>query len=91
MAFGVVAMALLGLGDGFGLAEDAVDGGEGLAVAEGVEGFDAAVSGEKSAGFFDQAGLEHGCGAVIETVVEELARGIQADTEEVKAGEWIAS
>ena len=91
MAFGVVAMALLGLGDGFGLAEDAVDGGEGLSVAEGVEGFDAAVLGEEGAGFFDQAGLEHDFGAMIEAVVEELARRVEADTEEVKAGEWIAA
>ena len=73
LAFGVVAMALLRGGDGFGLGEGAVDCGEGLAVAERVQGFDAAVLGEEGAGFFDEAGREHGCCALVDAVVELLA------------------
>jgi len=73
LAFGIVAMALLGGGDGFGFGEGAVDCGECLAVAEGIEGFDAAVLVEEGAGFFDEAGGEHGGGAVVDAVVEGLA------------------
>ena len=83
-------MALLGGGDGFGLGKGSVDCGEGLAVAEGVEGFDAAVLGEEGAGFFDEARLEHGCGAVVDSIVELLAVRVEADSEEAEAGQGIA-
>ena len=86
LAFGVVAMALLRGGDGFGFGEGAVECGEGLAVAEGVEGFDATVLGEEGAGFFDEAGGEHGRCAVVNAVVELVAGWVEADSEEAEAG-----
>ena len=75
LALGVIAMALLGGGDGFGLRHGAVEDGLGLAVADGIEGFDGAESGYEGTGFFDEAGGEHGCCAFVETSVEDGAGG----------------
>ena len=90
LAFGVVAMALLSGGDGFGFGHGSVDCGDGLAVAEGVQGFHAAVLSQEGAGFLDEARLEHGCGAVVDAVVELLTGWVEADSEEAEAGEGIA-
>ena len=56
LALGVVAVALLGGATASSRWSLAAQDGEGLPVAEGVEGFDGAVAGEEGAGFIDEAG-----------------------------------
>ena len=91
LTLGVVAMALLGGGDGLGKGELAAEVGGGLAVAERIERGNGAVAGEEAAGFFDEACGEHGFGALVEALVELGAGGIEADAEETEAGEGIAA
>src|ERR1700728_3157863 len=86
LALGVVAMALLGGVDGCFEIHGSVEDGEGLTVAQGFEGSDWAVLLEQAAGFFYEAGLEHGFGALIEMVVQGLARWVESDAEEAEAG-----
>ena len=70
LAFGVVAMALLGFGDG-DLFTDALEENRlRLTIAERVQNLDGPVAGEESACFLDETGGEHGGAAVVQTVVE---------------------
>ena len=91
LALGVVAMALLGFGDGVFSLTPLEENGLRLTVAERVEGLDGSVAGEERAGFFDETGGEHLGAALIEAVVESGARRVEADAEEAEAGERIAS
>ncbi len=92
LAFGVVAMALLGGGDGFFAGEFGGENLAGLAVAKGVENGDGrAVAGDDGAGLLYEAVCEHGGGACVDTVVERGSRRVESDAQDAVAGEGIAS
>ena len=60
-----------------------------MPVAERVEGFDRAVAREEGAGFFDEAGGEHGGAARVEAGIELGTRRVEADAQKTKAGERV--
>ena len=60
LAFGVVAMALLGFRDGDFFTDALEENGLRLTIAERVQHLDGPVTGEESACFIDEAGGEHG-------------------------------
>jgi hypothetical protein len=92
LALGVVAVALGGGGESFGLGHRAAEDGAGLAIAEGVEGAGGvAVTGKKTAGFVEEAAGEHLSGASVEAFVESGTGRIEADAEDAVAGEGIAA
>lgn len=91
LTLGVVSMPLLSGFHCVGQTRFTSCYSEGLAVAEGVEGFDGAVACEEAAGFFDEARGEHGGTALVEAFVESDAGRIEADAEEAEAGERIVS
>lgn len=92
LALGVVAMALLGLGDGFVAGEFIAQDGDGLGVAEGLQGTAVvAVAFDELRGFFDQAVLKHGGGAEVDAFVELRAGRREADAEDAVAGERVAA
>jgi len=90
LAFGIVAMALLGGSYRFFNRQRVPEHLEGLPVAEGVEGFDGAVAIKEGAGFVDEAGGEHLGGAAVEAIIEGLAGRVEADAEKAEAGEGVA-
>ena len=88
LAFGVVAVALLGLGDGGFEGELVAQDGGGFGVAEGGEGAAVrAVAGDEGAGFFDEAYVEHHGGALVDALVEEGSRRSEAEAEDAVSGE----
>src|SRR5216683_304977 len=92
LALGVVAMALLGLGDGLLKGEFVAQDGGSFGGAEGGEGAAVrAVAGYESRGFFDEAAVEHGGGALVNALVEEGTGWVEAEAEDVVAGEFVAS
>ncbi len=90
LTLGVVAMALLRLGDGRFFTEAFEENRHCLAIAEGVEGLNGTVAGEKGAGFGDQARVEHFGTAAIEAVIERSSRRVQANAQQAKSGERVA-
>ena len=91
LAFGVVAMALLGGGDSFVEGELLVYDSERLAVAEGVESFDWAEAVEERAGFLNEAVVEHLGGTEVDALVQGGAGRVEADAEEAVTGERVAA
>ena len=92
LALGVVAMALLRLGDGLFAGELAAQDGRGLGVAErGERAAVAAVALDEAFGLFDQAAVEHRRGALVDAFVEQRARRIEAEAQDAVAGEGIAA
>jgi hypothetical protein len=92
LAFGVVAMALLGLGYGLFASEFVFEDGGGLGVAEGGEWAAVfAVAGDESFGLFDEAAIEHGGGTLVDALVKVGARWIEAKAEDAVAGESVAA
>ena len=92
LAFGVVAMALLGLRDGLVAGEFAAQHGDGFGVAErGERAALVAVAFDESLGLFDEAAIEHGGGALVDALVEACARWVEAEAQDAVAGEGIAA
>jgi len=95
LAFGIVAMALLGGCDGLVACEFAAQEGGGLGVAErGERAAIRAVLSEELGGLFDEASalrgrIEHLGGAAVDASVELGARRIETEAEDAEAGERI--
>jgi hypothetical protein len=92
LAFGVVAMALLGMGDGLLACELAAEDGGCFGVAQGGEGAaGGAVTSDEAFGLFDEAAAEHAGGAVVDALVEAGAGRVEAEVEDAVAGEGVAT
>ena len=92
LALGVVAVALLGLGDGLLAGEFVFEDGGGFGVAERGEGAAVfAVAGDEAFGLFDEAAVEHGGGALVDAFVETCAWRVEAEAQDAIAGEGVAA
>ena len=92
LALGVVAMALLGLRDGFVAGDFVAQDGDGLGVAErGERAAVAAVAFDEALGLFDQAAVEHRGGALVDALVEAGAGRVEAEAQDAVAGEGVAA
>ena len=92
LALGVVAMALLGLGDGLLAGEFVLQDCGGFRVAERGEGAAVgAVAGDEALGLFDEAAVEHGGGALVDAFVEARAWWVEAEAQDAVAGEGVAA
>ena len=92
LAFGVVAMALLGLGNGLFASDFISQDGGCFGVTERGEGpAVCAIAGDEAFGFFDEAAVEHGSGALVDAFVELGAGWIKAETQDAIAGESVAA
>ena len=90
LAFGVVAVALLGLSDSLFAGDFIVQDGGCFGVAErreGAAGF--AITGYEALGLFDETAVEHGGGALVDALVEKRARWIEAEAKNSIAGERV--
>ena len=73
------------------MSSSAQDGGC-FGVSERGEGAAAfAVAGEEAFGLFDEAAIEHGCGALVDAFVETGAGWIEAEAQNAIAGEGVAA
>ena len=97
LAFGVVAVALLGVGYGLLAGELVAQDGGGFGVAERGEGAAVgAVTGEEALGLFDEAAVgplagKHGGGALVDALVEAGAGRGEAEAQDAVAGEGVAA
>ena len=92
LAFGVVAMALLGLGDGGFAGQLVAQDGHGFGVTQrGERSAVVAVAFDEAGSFFDESAVEHLCGTLVDTLVEAGAGRIEAEAEDAVAGEGIAA
>lgn len=91
LALGVVAVPLLGGGDGLVAGELVFEEVSGLAVAERVQRTHAAIVPEERLRFFDEALVEHRGGAAVDTFVEGLAVGVETEAEDAEPGEGVAA
>jgi hypothetical protein len=92
LAFGVVAMALLGLGDGLVAGDLAAQDGDGLGVAErGERATVDAIAFDELRGLFHQAAIEHLGGAVVDAGIELGAGRVETEAEDAEAGERVAA
>src|ERR1700734_200364 len=83
LAFGVVAMALLGLGYGLLAGEFVLENCRGFGVAERGEGTAVgSVAGDEAFGLFDQAAVEHRRSALIDALVKTRAGRVEAETQD---------
>src|ERR1700722_17496548 len=88
LAFGIVAMALLGLSHGLLAGDFILQNGESFGVAEGGERTAVwAVASDEAFGLFDEAAVEHGCGALVDAFVEPGAWRVEAQAKNAVAGE----
>src|ERR1039457_5506340 len=92
LALGVVAVSLLGSGDGLGERALAAQMAGGLAVAERAHGEDlGAVDGKQSPGLLDQSLLEHAGASRIDAIVKGGARGAEAEAQDAVALEGVTA
>lgn len=95
LAFSVVAMALLGSGDGLVACHLPAQQGDCLGVAErGERAAFLAIAGDDLGGLFDEAAslvwrVEHMGGAAVDACVEFGARGVEAEAEDTESSERI--
>jgi hypothetical protein len=89
LAFGIVAMALLGSLDCSLNAQCARQHGHCLPVAEGVQSLHRPVAGKQGARLLDQACRKHGGATAVEAVIERLPRRIESDAQQREAGQRI--
>src|ERR1700677_4500398 len=84
-------MALLSLGYRLFAGEFVLQDGGGFCVAERGEGTAVgAVAGDQAFGFFDEASVEHGGGALIDALVEARAGRVEPEAQNAVAGEGVA-
>jgi hypothetical protein len=92
LAFGVVAVSLLGAGDGLGLGEFVAEDGGGFDVAEGCKGAaGGAETLDELTGLFEQAAGEHAGGAGVDAPVEQVAGWREREAQDAIAGEGVAA
>ena len=92
LAFGVVAMALLGLGHGLFAGELVLEHGGCFGVTERGEGTAVfAVAGDESFRLLDEAAVEHGGGALVDALVEAGAGWVETEAQDAVAGEGVAA
>src|ERR1700722_17615798 len=92
LALGVVAMALLGLGNSLFAGKFVFEDGGGFGVSQRGEGPAVfAIAGDKAFGFFDEATVEHSDGALVDTLVEILAWWIETEAEDAVADQGVAA
>lgn len=92
LALCIVAMALLCLGYGLLAGDPVLEDGHGFCVAERGEGAAVwAVTGDEALGLFDEASIEHGGSALVDSFVQAVAWWIEAETQDAVAGERVAA
>ena len=92
LAFGVVAMALLGLGDGLLPCQVVLQDRFGFGVAERCEGPTVrTVARDESLCFFDESAVEHGGGPLVDAFVEAGTRRVEAEAEDAVASEGVTT
>jgi len=92
LALGVVAVTLLGLGDGLLAGELVLQHGSGFGIAErGERAAVCAVSGDETFGLFDESAVEHGGGALVNALVETCAWRVETQAQDAVADESVAA
>lgn len=92
LAFGIIAVALLGLGHGLFPSEFVLQDSNGFGVAERREWATvSAVAGNQAFSLFNQAAVKHRCSALVDAFVEMFAWRIEAETQDAIAGEGVAA
>src|SRR5579884_683015 len=91
LALSVVAMALLGQGNGVSFTNFSAQKRFGLFVSQRIEWPCIAVFFQQHSGLFDQAVPEHRRGAFIDAVVQAFAVRLQTDAQDTEASQWVAA
>ena len=92
LAFGVVAVALLSLGYSLFAGEFVFEDCDGFGVAERGEGATVcAIANDEAVGLFDEAAVKHGRGALVDALVEAIARRVEPEAQDTVARQSIAT
>lgn len=92
LAFGVVAVALLGLGHGLFASELAAKNGCCLSITQGGKWAAVwAVALDEALGLFDEASVKHGGSTLVDALVEQRSRRVEAESQDAIAGEGVAA